>query len=116
MTDGPADMRGPIWIDGIYTTFIPYGISLATTLDPNLIERIGDILGAEIYSQNSHLLLASTIHLSRSSFGDWNFENFNKDKPTLWCDWQGLIDARRWRHDRERYALSVERNKKAALQ
>lgn len=78
-TDGPAGVRGATWIDGTHTTFIPCGISLAATFDPALIERVGDILGAETRSKNSHVLLAPTMNISRSPLGGRNFENFGED-------------------------------------
>lgn len=78
-TDGPAGVRGATWIDGTHTTFIPCGISLAATFDPTLVERIGDILGAETRSKNSHVLLAPTMNISRSPLGGRNFENFGED-------------------------------------
>lgn len=79
ITDGPAGVRGATWIDGTHTTFIPCGISLAATFDPALIERVGDILGAETRSKNSHVLLAPTMNISRSPLGGRNFENFGED-------------------------------------
>ncbi|KAI1372072.1 beta-glucosidase B [Hypoxylon crocopeplum] len=78
-TDGPAGVRGATWIDGTHTTFIPCGISLAATFDPDLIERVGGILGAETRSKNSHVLLAPTMNISRSPLGGRNFENFGED-------------------------------------
>ncbi|KUI62396.1 Thermostable beta-glucosidase B [Cytospora mali] len=78
-TDGPAGVRGATWIDGTHTTFIPCGISLAATFDPALIERVGDILGAETRSKNSNVLLAPTMNISRSPLGGRNFENFGED-------------------------------------
>ena len=78
-TDGPAGVRGAKWTDGSYTTYIPCGISLAATFDPNLVDRIGHVLGAETKSKRSHVLLAPTMNLSRSPFGGRNFENFGED-------------------------------------
>lgn len=78
-TDGPAGVRGATWIDGTHTTFVPCGISLAATFDPGLIERIGDILGAETRSKRSHVLLGPTMNISRSPLGGRNFENFGED-------------------------------------
>ncbi|CAH0046727.1 unnamed protein product [Clonostachys solani] len=79
MTDGPAGVRGSTWTDGAHTTYIPCGISLAATFDPVMVERIGDILGAETRSKNSHVLLAPTMNISRSPLGGRNFENFGED-------------------------------------
>jgi beta-glucosidase len=78
-TDGPAGVRGATWIDGTHTTYIPCGISLAATFDPSLVERVGDILGLETRSKNSHVLLAPTMNISRSPLGGRNFENFGED-------------------------------------
>lgn len=78
-TDGPAGVRGATWIDGTHTTYIPCGISLAATFDPDLIESIGGILGMETKSKNSHVLLAPTMNISRSPLGGRNFENFGED-------------------------------------
>ncbi|KAG4433803.1 hypothetical protein IFR05_010717 [Cadophora sp. M221] len=78
-TDGPAGVRGAKWTDGSHTTYIPCGISLAATFDPELVDRIGRVLGAEAKSKRSHVLLAPTMNLSRSPFGGRNFENFGED-------------------------------------
>ncbi|GKZ25835.1 hypothetical protein AbraIFM66951_002836 [Aspergillus brasiliensis] len=78
-TDGPAGVRGARWTDGSYTTFIPCGISLAATFDPQLVQRIGTVLGAETRGKKAHILLAPTMNLSRSPLGGRNFENFGED-------------------------------------
>ncbi|ETS79302.1 hypothetical protein PFICI_09155 [Pestalotiopsis fici W106-1] len=78
-TDGPAGVRGATWIDGTHTTFIPCGISLAATFNPDLIRRIGGILGLEARSKHAHILLAPTMNMSRSPLGGRNFENFGED-------------------------------------
>ncbi|KAI9042139.1 uncharacterized protein KD926_006058 [Aspergillus affinis] len=78
-TDGPAGVRGAKWTDGSYTTFIPCGISLGATFDPQLIERVGTVLGAETKGKKAHILLAPTMNLSRSPLGGRNFENFGED-------------------------------------
>lgn len=78
-TDGPAGVRGATWIDGTHTTYIPCGISLAATFDPAVVERVGEVLGAETRSKRSHVLLAPTMNMSRSPLGGRNFENFGED-------------------------------------
>ena len=78
-TDGPAGVRGATWIDGTHTTYVPCGISLGATFDGALVERIGNILGAETHSKQSHVLLAPTMNISRSPLGGRNFENFGED-------------------------------------
>ncbi|KAJ6039633.1 glycoside hydrolase [Penicillium canescens] len=78
-TDGPAGVRGAKWTDGSYTTFVPCGISLGATFDPQVVERIGTVLGAETRGKKAHILLAPTMNLSRSPLGGRNFENFGED-------------------------------------
>ncbi|PSN60707.1 beta-glucosidase B [Corynespora cassiicola Philippines] len=79
MTDGPAGVRGSRWVDGTPTTQIPCGISLAATFNPELMERIGQLLGFEAKCKNAQVLLAPTMNMSRSPFGGRNFENFGED-------------------------------------
>lgn len=78
-SDGPAGVRGSRWTDGTHTTYIPCGISLAATFDPDLIQRVGKILGREAKTKGAHVLLAPTMNISRSPFGGRNFENFGED-------------------------------------
>ncbi|KAL0938072.1 glycoside hydrolase family 3 domain protein [Colletotrichum truncatum] len=78
-SDGPAGVRGSRWTDGTHTTYIPCGISLAATFDPDLVQRVGKILGAEAKTKGAHVLLAPTMNISRSPFGGRNFENFGED-------------------------------------
>jgi beta-glucosidase len=78
-SDGPAGVRGSRWTDGTHTTHIPCGISLAATFDPDLVEKVGTILGSEAKSKGAHVLLAPTMNISRSPFGGRNFENFGED-------------------------------------
>ncbi|VUC22139.1 unnamed protein product [Clonostachys rosea] len=78
-TDGPAGVRGSRWVDGTHTTHIPCGISLGATFNPDIVRRVGNILGSETKRKRSHVLLAPTMNISRSPFGGRNFENFGED-------------------------------------
>ncbi|KAH8654795.1 glycoside hydrolase superfamily, partial [Ilyonectria robusta] len=78
-TDGPAGVRGSRWTDGTHTTQIPCGISLAATFNPQIVERVSAVLGAETKMKSAHVLLAPTMNISRSPFGGRNFENFGED-------------------------------------
>ncbi|CAG9950549.1 unnamed protein product, partial [Clonostachys rosea f. rosea IK726] len=107
-TDGPAGVRGSRWTDGTHTTQIPCGISLGATFNPEVVRRVGKILGSETKRKRAHVLLAPTMNISRSPFGGRNFENFGED-PLLtvknilreeWgynnlamSDWGGLNDT-----------------------
>ncbi|CAH0046855.1 unnamed protein product [Clonostachys solani] len=78
-TDGPAGVRGSRWTDGTHTTQIPCGISLGATFNPEVVRRVGKILGSETKRKRAHVLLAPTMNISRSPFGGRNFENFGED-------------------------------------
>lgn len=78
-TDGPAGARGTKWNYGSLTTLIPCAISLAATFDPDLVERVGTVLGEETRRKGCHVLLAPTMNLSRSPLGGRNFEGYGED-------------------------------------
>ncbi|OGM47215.1 putative beta-glucosidase precursor [Aspergillus bombycis] len=79
MTDGPAGARGSKWTYGSLTTFIPCGISLAATFDPELVQKVGSVLGQETRRKHCQVLLAPTMNLSRSPLGGRNFEGYGED-------------------------------------
>ncbi|GMG26386.1 unnamed protein product [Aspergillus oryzae] len=79
MTDGPAGARGSKWTYGSLTTFIPCGISLAATFDPELVQKVGSVLGEETRRKHCQVLLAPTMNLSRSPLGGRNFEGYGED-------------------------------------
>lgn len=79
-TDSPAGVCGVTWTDGAHTTFVPCGISLAATFNPELVEKIGHhILGAETRSKNAHVLLAPTMDISRTPLSGRKFKSFGED-------------------------------------
>ncbi len=83
VTDGPNGARGDgLMGTGAKTACIPSGAALGSTWDPDLIEKLGEILGDEAVAKKAHVLLAPTINLHRSPKGGRNFECYSED-PVL---------------------------------
>ena len=67
VTDGPNGARGDgLMGTGTATACIPCGSVLGATWDPELVERLGALLGDESREKGAHVLLAPTINLHRS--------------------------------------------------
>ena len=80
VTDGPNGARGDgLMGTGASTACIPSGAALGATWDPELVERLGEILGDEAVAKKAHVLLAPTINLHRSPKGGRNFECYSED-------------------------------------
>src|SRR5881397_3496322 len=80
MCDGPNGARGAGgFTGGVKAACFPAGISLASTWDTNLIERVGQALARETKMKGSHVLLGPTVNIQRSPLGGRNFECFSED-------------------------------------
>ena len=80
VTDGPNGARGDGLLGtGTPTACIPAGSALGATWDPDLVERLGALLGDESSAKGAHVLLAPTINLHRSPKGGRNFECYSED-------------------------------------
>jgi beta-glucosidase len=74
MADGPIGVRN----DGPATTMAG-GISLASTWDPGLAERVGDQIGRDARSKGKHFVLGPGVNIYRSPLNGRNFEYFGED-------------------------------------
>ena len=72
--DGPIGVRN----DGPATTMAG-GISLASTWDPALAERVGQQIGRDARSKGKHFLLGPGVNIYRSPLNGRNFEYFGED-------------------------------------
>lgn len=89
VTDGPNGARGGGLLGtGTATACIPAGAVLGATWDPELVERLGGLLGDEARAKGCRVLLAPTINLHRNPLGGRNFECYSED-PIL----SGLVAA-----------------------
>jgi beta-glucosidase len=81
VTDGPNGARGSalFGLGGETAVCIPCGSALGATWDPELVERVGVMLGEEALTKACRVLLAPTVNLHRSPLGGRNFECYSED-------------------------------------
>ncbi|GAC1635615.1 MAG: glycoside hydrolase family 3 C-terminal domain-containing protein [Ktedonobacteraceae bacterium] len=80
MTDGPNGARGAGgFTSGVKATCFPAEISLASTWNTDLLERVGQALAGEAKMKGAQVLLAPTVNIQRSPLGGRNFECFSED-------------------------------------
>ncbi|MGY6501156.1 MAG: beta-glucosidase [Acidimicrobiales bacterium] len=80
MSDGPNGVRGEFSDDDrTPSVVVPVGIVQGATWDPELIGRVGDLLGREARRKSSHVLLAPAVNLHRTPVGGRTFEYFSED-------------------------------------
>src|SRR6266571_4492121 len=80
MSDGPNGARGAGgFTGGVKAACFPAGISLASTWNTDLLERVGQALALETKMKGSHVLLGPTVNIQRSPLGGRNFECFSED-------------------------------------
>ncbi len=81
MTDGPNGARGSalLGLGEATAVCIPCGSALGASWNPQLIERVGAMLGEEARTKSARILLAPTVNLHRSPIGGRNFECYSED-------------------------------------
>lgn len=80
VSDGPNGARGGGgFTDSVKAACFPAGISLASTWNIELVERIGQALGQEARSKGARVLLAPTVNTHRSPLNGRNFECYSED-------------------------------------
>src|SRR3989454_2090522 len=80
MSDGPNGARGAGGLTGgVKTACFPAGISLASTWNTDLLERVGQALARETKMKGAQVLLGPTVNIQRSPLGGRNFECFSED-------------------------------------
>lgn len=79
VTDGPNGARGA-W-GGMSTPSVatPVGIALGATWNPDLVEKVGNVLADELEAKSSHILLAPTVNIHRTPIAGRNFECYSED-------------------------------------
>ncbi len=73
-TDGPAGIRL-----ATHTALLPCGTALASTWNPGLVERLNELLAAEMAAKGSDILLAPGMNIQRDPLCGRNFEYFSED-------------------------------------
>src|SRR6476620_9829459 len=67
VTDGPAGARGSalLGFGAVSSVCAPCGAALGSTWDPELVERVGVMLGEETRTKDARVLLAPTVNIIR---------------------------------------------------
>jgi beta-glucosidase len=82
MTDGPHGVRanrtGEERVQGPATSF-PTGVSMASSWDPELIERVGVALAEETRAMGCDILLGPCVNIVRTPLAGRNFESYSED-------------------------------------
>jgi beta-glucosidase len=86
VTDGPHGLRkqstssGQVGLaDSVPATCFPPAVALGSSFDAELVERVGQALGAETRAENVAVLLGPGINIKRSPLCGRNFEYFSED-------------------------------------
>ncbi len=74
MADGPVGVRnyGP-------STAYPVGIALAASWDPELVNRVGTMIGQEARARGVHFMLGPGVNIYRAPMAGRNFEYYGED-------------------------------------
>lgn len=78
-SDGPHGARGYGLHGDQGAALAPCLSALAATFDEALIQRVGEVLGAECAARGAHVLLAPTVNIHRSPITGRHFECFSED-------------------------------------
>ncbi len=100
VTDGPHGARTPE--DGnpdvtLPATSFPTGVGLASTWNPDLVEKVGAALGEEVRARGCIVLLGPCVNIHRSPLGGRNFESYSEDpylSSRIAAAWIGGIQSR----------------------
>ncbi|MCI4408439.1 MAG: glycoside hydrolase family 3 C-terminal domain-containing protein [Thermofilum sp.] len=77
LADGPAGVR--VENPACRATAFPVEVMLASTWNPELVERVGKAMGEEARSCGVDVLLAPALNMHRHPLGGRNFEYFSED-------------------------------------
>ena len=78
-TDGPNGARGAWGNMGPESVATPVGIALGATWNPDLVQKIGNVLADELEAKGAHILLAPTVNIHRTPIAGRNFECYSED-------------------------------------
>ncbi len=79
VTDGPNGARGAWGSMSTPSVATPVGIALGATWNPELVEKVGNVLADEVKAKGAHILLAPTVNIHRTPIAGRNFECYSED-------------------------------------
>jgi len=78
-TDGPNGARGAWGSMSTPSVATPVGLALGATWNPDLVEKVGNVLADELEAKSAHILLAPTVNIHRTPIAGRNFECYSED-------------------------------------
>ena len=78
-TDGPNGARGAWGSMASPSVATPVGIALGATWNPEIVEKVGNVLADELEAKSAHILLAPTVNIHRTPIAGRNFECYSED-------------------------------------
>src|SRR5512143_1569947 len=78
-TDGPNGARGAWGSMALPSVATPVGIALGATWNPEIVEKVGNVLADELEAKGAHILLAPTVNIHRTPIAGRNFECYSED-------------------------------------
>ncbi len=118
LTDGPAGIRSTE-----PATALPAPIMLGASFDPDLLRRVGEVLGREGRAHGADVLLAPMVNIIRVPQAGRNFESFSEDpfltsrlgaQEVKGIEGKGMIAATKhflannFEEDRDRISVEVD--------
>jgi beta-glucosidase len=79
VADGPNGVRGTWSRMSPTSAATPVGTALGATWNPEIVEKIGNVLADECRAKNANVLLAPTVNIHRTPIAGRNFECFSED-------------------------------------
>ncbi|KAI4948005.1 hypothetical protein J4E86_008523 [Alternaria arbusti] len=79
ITDGADAVRGSRFFNSTPSVCLPCGSALASTWNPELLQRLGTLMGEECCAKKAHVLLAPTINIPRSPLAGRIHEYYDED-------------------------------------
>jgi len=78
-SDGPSGVRGEAWDERQPSLNLPSATALASSWDPQIAYRFGNVCAVEARRKGVDVVLGPTINLHRSPYGGRHFEAFSED-------------------------------------
>ncbi len=78
VSDGPSGVRGES-LTGRRSLSLPCGMAIGSTWNPELVERMGEVLAVEAQSKGVNVLLGPTVCIPRTPLAGRTFESYSED-------------------------------------